>query len=91
MFISGARVRYQGEGTVTGDSEPYKFRVTAIDAGISRSGISKDRFRIKIWREESGGTEYVLYDNGLGADDATGNGGTTRLGGGSVKIHKGKK
>lgn len=91
MIISGARVRYQGEGTVRGDSEPYKFQVTALDASISGSGISKDGFRIKIWRAGSGDTEYVLYDSGLGADDATGNGGTTPLHRGLIKIHKRRK
>lgn len=46
---------------------------------------------IKIWCTGSGGVKNVLYDNGQGADDSTGNGGTTPLGGGSIKIHKAKK
>ena len=90
MIISGARARYKGEGTVNGGTELYKFQVTALDADISGSGITQDGFRIKIWRAGSGDTENVLYDNGRGADDATGNGGTTPLGGGSIKIHKAK-
>ena len=65
--------------------------VTALDADVSGAGITQDGFRIKIWRADSGDTENVLYDNGLGGDDATGNGGTTPLGGGSIKIHAAKK
>jgi len=91
MIISGARARYKGEGTVNGGSELYKFQVTALDADISRADTTEDGFRIKIWQEGDGDTENVLYDNGLGADDATGNGGTTLLGGGSIKVHKAKK
>jgi hypothetical protein len=91
MIISGARARYKGEGTVNGGAELYKFQVTALDADVSGAGITQDGFRIKIWRADSGDTENVLYDNGLGGDDATGNGGTTPLGGGSIKIHAAKK
>jgi hypothetical protein len=90
MIISGARARYKGVGKVNDGDELYKFQVTALDADVSGEGITQDGFRIKIWREGAGGTEDVLYDNGLGADDATGNGGTTPLGGGSIKVHKAK-
>ena len=91
MIISGARARYKGEGSVNGGADPYKFMVTALDADISGSGITNDGFRIKIWQEDSDGANYVLYDNGLSADESTGNGGTTPLGGGSITIHKAKK
>ncbi|NNK97644.1 MAG: hypothetical protein HKO88_01215, partial [Xanthomonadales bacterium] len=86
MIITGARARYKGEGTVEGMPGLYKFQVTALDADVAGSGISEDGFRIKIWQEGSG----VIYDNGRGADDATGNGGTTPLGGGQIKVHKAK-
>jgi hypothetical protein len=62
--------------------------VTANDADISGQGITEDGFRIKIWQEDTSGVETVLYDNGLGADST---GGTTALGGGSIKIHTDKK
>ena len=91
MVISGARARYKGEGTVKGDPEPYKFQVTALDADISPADISTDGFRIKIWRAGANGEENVLYDNGRGASDTTGNGGTTPIDGGSIKIQKSKK
>ena len=84
-------MRYKGKGTVDGAAGFYKFQVTALDADVSGSGIGQDGFRIKIWREDNGGSESVLYDNGLGADDGTGNGGTTPLGGGSITVHASKK
>ncbi len=90
MIISGARARYKGEGLVKGSAEPYKFQVTAMDADVAGSGIREDGFRIRIWRAGPGGGENVLYDNGRGADDATGNGGTTPIGGGSIQVHKSK-
>ncbi len=91
MIISGARARYKGEGTVNGGTDLYKFQVTALDAGISGDGITQDGFRIKVWQEDANGVETVLYDNGLGADDSTGSGGTTPIGGGSITIHQAKK
>ena len=91
MIISGANARYKGEGTVNGGSDLYKFMVTALDADIAGAGITQDGFRIKIWQEDSSGAAIVLYDNGLGVDDSTGSGGTTPLGGGSIKIHEAKK
>jgi hypothetical protein len=91
MIISGARARFQGEGMVKGRSGLYKFRVTVLDSNVAGSGISADRFRIKIWQETPGGTESVLYDNGLGADESSGDGGTTPLGGGSITVHSNRK
>ncbi len=87
MIITGARARYKGEGTVEGMPGLYKFQVTALDADVSGSDdFTEDGFRIKIWQQGSG----VIYDNGRGVDDTTGNGGTTSLGGGQIKVHKAK-
>ena len=91
MIINGARARLMGSGTMKDSSELYKFQVTVLDAGVFGSGVSKDGYRIKIWQTGSDGVENVLYDNGHGADDSTGNGGTTPLGGGSIKIHNAMK
>jgi hypothetical protein len=91
MIITGARARYKGEGTINGGTDLYKFQVTALDADISGDGITQDGFRIKVWQEDANGVETVLYDNGLGADDSTGSGGTTPLGGGSITVHQAKK
>lgn len=88
MIISGATALYKGEGTVDGSPGLYKFMVTANDANISGYGITEDGFRIKIWQQDSNGVETVLYDNGLGVDSK---GGTTALGGGSIKIYTVKK
>jgi hypothetical protein len=91
MIVSGARARLKGEGTVDGSVELYKFQITALDAEASGEGIAKDGFRIRIWQEDAGGAEIVLYDNGLGADDSSGSGGTTPLGGGSITVHQDRK
>jgi len=81
----------KGQGTVSGEAGLFKFMVTALDADASGGGLTQDGFRIKIWREDESGIETVLYDNGLGADSDSGDGGTTSLGGGSITVHKAKK
>jgi hypothetical protein len=91
MIISGARARFEGQGTVKGGAGLYKFLVTALDADISGAGFTRDGIRIKIWQEKTGGVEIVLYDSGLGADDSSGSGGATPLGGGAITIHKARK
>ena len=42
---------------------------------------SPDTFRIKIWSEDAGGNETVIYDNGM----------SQAIAGGSIKIHTPKK
>ncbi len=91
LVIEGDRARYQGVGTVKGDSELYRFQVTALDAKLSEGPPSQDSIRVKIWREDTDGVEFVLYDNGLGVASGTGSDGTTTLGGGQITIHKAKK
>lgn len=92
MIITGARARYKGKGSVNGGAELYKFQVTALDADENdNDSHTEDSFRIKIWQEDTGGAEIVLYDNGLGTDDSAGSGGTTPLGGGSITVHQAKK
>ena len=81
LVISGRKATYRGEGTVNGISG-YKFTITAID-GHWNGGTGPDQFRIKIW-----GSNGVLYDNGLGADDNSDI--ATSLGGGSIVIHETK-
>ncbi|MFC1777580.1 choice-of-anchor Q domain-containing protein [Pseudomonadota bacterium] len=82
LVISGAHAYFQGEGKLKGDSESYKFLITALDADVSGAGVGEDSFGIRIWQESAGGTETVLYDN------SSGSGETTALGGGSITIHK---
>ena len=79
LVISGKTAFYRGYGTVNGFSG-FKFTITAID-GKQKGGSSPDQFRIKIW-----GSNGVIYDNGLGADDNSEV--TTTLGGGSIVIHE---
>ena len=82
---------FQGEGAVNGGAGLYKFLVTALDSDISGAGITRDKIRIRIWQENTGGVEIVLYDSGLGAVDTSGSGGATPLSGGSITIHKARK
>ena len=82
LVISGARARFKGRGKVNGGPDLYQFKITALDSDVNRNDAHvEDTFRIQIW-----GDNGVLYDNGRGADDATGDGGTTALGGGSISI-----
>lgn len=84
LVVAGARAQYKGWGTINNLGE-YAFILTAID-GALLGGNSADRFRIKIWDEDSG---TVVYDNQAGAADTadlTTDG--TLLGGGSIVIHK---
>ena len=80
LVISGAKAQYKGSGTVNG-SGTYGFILTATDGAISGGGGS-DKFRIKIWNENSGG---VVYDNMIGFSDTADPG--TVIGGGDIVIH----
>jgi uncharacterized delta-60 repeat protein len=81
LVISGRKATYRGDGMVNG-APGYRFTITAID-GHWNGGTGPDQFRIKIW-----GSNGVLYDNGLGADDNSDI--ATSLGGGSIVIHEAK-
>jgi hypothetical protein len=85
LVVAGVRAKFKGIGTINGESG-FKFMLTALDADINKSDtFDVDRFRIKIWYEVND-TEYVVYDNGLGADDADDNA-AIEIGGGSIVIH----
>lgn len=80
LVIAGSKAMYKGAGTVNGDGG-YKFLVSAVD-GAKPGGGGVDRFRIKIWRADTG---TVVFDNQAGAaDDATA---TTAISQGSIVIH----
>ena len=78
---------YKGTGTINGEGS-YKFMLTAIDADLNDNDtFTVDRFRIKIWDNESG---VVLYDNKAGTSDDAYDG--TEISGGNIVIHtRGKK
>ena len=83
MVIAGPNAKFKGVGSINGESG-YGFMLTAGDGDLVGGG-NVDTFRIKVWDLE---TESVIYDNKLGEpDDSTAG---TALGGGSIKIHKGK-
>ena len=75
----GTNAQYKGSGLVNGqlapNGEAYKFMIWATDNDPG----SDDTFRIKIWWDDNG-SEVVVYDNGT--DQA--------IGGGNIKVHKGK-
>ncbi len=81
MVIAGQdKAKYKGTGTINGTGN-YGFMLTAID-----NDNSGDTFRIKIWDKDAG--DAVVYDNQSAADDASYDG--TIIGGGNIKVHKGK-
>jgi len=65
----GENAQFKGLGTINGAGE-YKFMIWAGDS-------STDTFRIKIWLDEDGEDESVIYDNGS----------QQAIGGGNIVIH----
>ncbi len=85
LTVAGARAQYKGWGTINGQ-DGYAFMLTAVDGALLGNG-RPDRFRMKIWEEDTG---IVVYDNQAGAGDTTELSDATIVGGGSIVIHKGK-
>ena len=83
LVIAGARAIYKGDGTVNGDAG-FTFQLNAVDGQIAGGG-GADKFRIKI----KDSSDTVIYDNEISETDPNADP-TTTLGGGSIKIHKGK-
>lgn len=74
LVITGSNyARFKGEGTINGENDPngnpFKFMLWGGD-GTGSNGA--DTFRIKIWYE-NGGSEFVVYDNGMDQSIAGGN------------------
>jgi hypothetical protein len=80
--VNDAWSQYQGTGTInnatpTTPGDVYKFYVASED-GQWNSGTSVDKFRMKIWEQNSsGGVVNVIYDNQWGAPDTAGEPGIT--------------
>ncbi len=71
LVVTGSNfARFKGIGTINSGSIVYKFQLWAGDD-------STDTFRIKIWTEDEGGVEVVVYDNGFDQP----------IDAGSIKIH----
>jgi hypothetical protein len=67
LVIAGSKAQYKGLGEINGQGQ-YKFILSAIDADQNPSdSFTIDRFRLKIWTEDSSG-EHLVYDNSLGAE-----------------------
>jgi len=84
LVIAGSKAMFKGSGTINGFGN-YGFMLSAIDADLTPSGVI-DKFRIKIWDKDNG--DVVVYDNNLEVDDNADP--TTKIGGGSIIIHKSK-
>jgi len=74
LLVTGSDyAKFKGSGTINGElaptNEEYKFQLWAGDG-------DPDTFRIKIWYED-GGSEVVVYDNGMDQE----------IGGGSIVVH----
>lgn len=69
VVTGGSYAMFKGSGTINGSGD-YRFMLWAGDGPT-------DTFRIKIWTEDSSGTETVVYDNG--SDQP--------IGGGSIVVH----
>jgi len=76
----GSRAQFKGSGVVNWglapNGHPYKFMLWATDTNprslwLWRSA-SPDTFRIRIWWEDDGGAEHVVYDNGVDKEIAGG-------------------
>jgi len=73
LVVKGSNfARFKGVGTINGEGA-YRFQIWAADSDT-------DTFRIRIWTED-GGSEVVVYDNGMNQP----------IGGGSIVIHAKKK
>ncbi|MGE5305410.1 MAG: hypothetical protein ACM3TN_19035 [Alphaproteobacteria bacterium] len=81
LVISGPKAQFKGVGTINGVGN-HGFLLTAVDGQMGGGG-GTDKFRIKIWDEDSG---MVIYDNKLGSDDYGND--ATELGGGNIVIQK---
>jgi len=82
--VAGPHAKFKGTGTINGGGN-FGFMLTATDSDINGGG-DVDGFRIKIWDIDAG--EKVVYDNKM--DEGDESNATTALGGGNIKIHKGK-
>ncbi|MFV8226836.1 T9SS type A sorting domain-containing protein, partial [Christiangramia aquimixticola] len=77
------KATYTGVGTINGDSEEFKFRVTVIDAEKTVNH-DIDLFRIRIWNEDKG----VVYDNNVNTNQSENADPSIAIEGGSIVIHK---
>ena len=81
LVVAGDKAKFKGDGTIN-DAGMYGFMISAIDG---EKKVTVDKFRIKIWDK---GTELVIYDNQLLADDNADP--TTEISAGAIAVHDGK-
>ncbi|HEY3042278.1 MAG TPA: HYR domain-containing protein [Pyrinomonadaceae bacterium] len=64
--LAGARTQFKGSGKVNNEAG-YKYLLTVVD-GQAPNGGGVDKFRIKIWNDNTG---EIVFDNQMGdSDDA---------------------
>jgi hypothetical protein len=87
LVIADHKAMFKGTGTINGGGN-YSILLSAIDAKLTPS-TGVDLFRIQIKDKDNG--DAVVYDNQVACSD-TGDVADpcTRIGGGSIVIHKGK-
>jgi probable HAF family extracellular repeat protein len=87
LVVAGARAQYKGVGTING-SGSYDFLLTAVDGQVNGGG-GVDRFRIKIWSYDTTlQQDVIVYDNQIDSSTVGSVNEGTKLGGGSIVIHK---
>ncbi len=64
MVIAGPNTKFKGVGSINGEYG-YAYMITAVDGDLN-GGCGTDKFRIKIWDQE---TESIIYDNKMGESD----------------------
>ncbi|WP_425639173.1 HYR domain-containing protein [Algoriphagus yeomjeoni] len=84
LVIAGHKGIYKGKGSINRE-EGYSFMVSAIDGNL-KDPMEADKFRIKIWRTDSG---EIVYDNQAGSSDNAD--ASTSISGGSIVIHQPQK
>ena len=84
LVVSGALAQFKGTGQIH-DAGNYGFLLTVTDGQVSGGG-GVDKFRIKIWDNNNGGT--IVYDNVRGASEDINTANPQAIAGGSVVIHK---
>lgn len=81
LVVSGTRAQYKGYGNI-GKDTGYRFMLTAVDGDALGNSGQSDKFRMRIWDDETG---LVVYDNQYGDSDAANL--STDITHGSIVIH----
>ncbi|HET7027345.1 MAG TPA: hypothetical protein VFI28_06615, partial [Candidatus Limnocylindrales bacterium] len=84
LVVAGSKAQYRGTGTINGVAG-YSFLLTGYDGDV-KGADGLDKFRIKIWRSNSGND--VVFDNRMGVSDDVDAADPQVIASGSIVIHK---